>query len=32
LFAAFHQDGLLDVQHKQVSIVDLQGLERLLAD
>ncbi len=32
LFAAFHQDGLLDVRHKEVSIVDLQGLERRLAD
>jgi CRP/FNR family transcriptional regulator, anaerobic regulatory protein len=31
LFAAFHKDGLLDVQHKQVSIVDIQGLERVLA-
>jgi CRP/FNR family transcriptional regulator, anaerobic regulatory protein len=32
LFSAFHQDGLLDVQYRQVSIVDIQGLERLLAD
>ena len=31
LFTAFHQDGLLDVQYRQVSNVDLQGLERLLA-
>jgi CRP/FNR family transcriptional regulator, anaerobic regulatory protein len=31
LFSAFHQDGLLDVQYRQVSIVDIQGLERLLA-
>jgi CRP/FNR family transcriptional regulator, anaerobic regulatory protein len=32
LFTAFHQDGLLDVQYRQVSNVDIQGLERLLAD
>ena len=31
LFAAFHRNGLLDVQYRQVSNVDLQGLERLLA-
>ena len=31
LFTAFRQDGLLDVQYRQVSNVDLQGLERLLA-
>jgi CRP/FNR family transcriptional regulator len=32
LFSAFHNDGLLDVQHRQVSILDIEGLERLLAD
>ena len=32
LFTAFHQDGLLDVQYRELSIVDIQGLERLLAD
>ena len=31
LFSAFQQDGLLDVQYRQVSIADIQGLERLLA-
>ena len=31
LFTAFQQDGLLDVQYRQVSIADIQGLERLLA-
>ena len=31
LFTAFRQDGLLDVQYRQVSIGDIQGLERLLA-
>ena len=30
LFSAFHKDGLIDVQQKQVSIVDLGGLERVL--
>jgi CRP/FNR family transcriptional regulator len=32
LFSAFHEHGLLEVQNKQVSIVDTNGLERLLAD
>ena len=31
LFSAFHRDGLLDVQQKQVTIVDIKGLERVLA-
>ena len=31
LFSAFHRDGLIEVQQKQVSIVDIKGLERLLA-
>jgi CRP/FNR family transcriptional regulator len=31
LLSAFHKDGLLDVRQKQVSIVDIQGLERVLA-
>jgi CRP/FNR family transcriptional regulator len=31
LFSAFHNDGLLGVQHRQVSILDIEGLERLLA-
>jgi CRP/FNR family transcriptional regulator len=31
MFSAFHNEGLLDVQHKRVSIVDSNGLERLLA-
>jgi CRP/FNR family transcriptional regulator, anaerobic regulatory protein len=31
LFSAFHRDGLLKVQQKDVSIIDLEGLERLLA-
>jgi CRP/FNR family transcriptional regulator len=32
LFSAFHQHGLLEVQNKQVSIVDAKNLEGLLAD
>ena len=31
LFSAFHRDGLLEVQNKQVSIVDIKGLERIIA-
>jgi CRP/FNR family transcriptional regulator len=31
LFSAFHRDGLIDVQQKQVTIVDIRGLERVLA-
>lgn len=31
LFSAFDKDGLLDVQHRQVSILDIEGLERVLA-
>jgi CRP/FNR family transcriptional regulator, anaerobic regulatory protein len=31
LFSAFHKEGLLDVHHRQVSILDIEGLERLLA-
>jgi CRP/FNR family transcriptional regulator len=31
MFSAFHKDGLLEVKQKQVSIVDLEGLERVLA-
>jgi CRP/FNR family transcriptional regulator, anaerobic regulatory protein len=31
LFSAFHKDGLIEVQLKQVCIVDIKGLERLLA-
>ena len=31
LFSQFQKDGLIDVQYRQVSNVDLQGLERLLA-
>jgi CRP/FNR family transcriptional regulator len=30
VFAAFHKGGLVDVQQKQVSIVDIKGLERVL--
>jgi CRP/FNR family transcriptional regulator, anaerobic regulatory protein len=31
LFSAFHKDGLIEVQQKQVCIVDIKGLERVLA-
>jgi CRP/FNR family transcriptional regulator len=31
LFSALHRDGLLEVRNKQVSIVDIKGLERVLA-
>jgi len=31
LFSAFHDAGLVEVRHKQVSIADLAGLERVLA-
>jgi CRP/FNR family transcriptional regulator len=31
LFSAFQKNGLIEVQHKQVSIVDIRGLERVLA-
>jgi CRP/FNR family transcriptional regulator len=31
LFSAFHRDGLIEVQQRQISIVDIKGLERLLA-
>lgn len=31
LFSAFHNDGLIDVQQKEVRIVDVKGLERVLA-
>jgi CRP/FNR family transcriptional regulator len=30
LFSAFHRDGLIDVQQKQVAIADIKGLERVL--
>jgi CRP/FNR family transcriptional regulator len=30
VLAAFHKDGLVDVRQKEVSIVDIQGLERML--
>jgi hypothetical protein len=30
LFSTFHKDGTLDVQHKQVSIIDSKALERVL--
>jgi len=29
-FSVFHKDGLLDVQQRQISILDMKGLERLL--
>ena len=32
LFSAFHKDGLLDVQHRQISILDSERLERVLGD
>jgi CRP/FNR family transcriptional regulator, anaerobic regulatory protein len=31
LFSAFHRDGLIEVQQKQVAIIDIKGLERALA-
>jgi CRP/FNR family transcriptional regulator len=31
LFSAFHRDRLIDVRQKQVAIVDIEGLERVLA-
>jgi CRP/FNR family transcriptional regulator len=31
LFSTFHRDGMLDVQHKHVSIMDNKALERVLA-
>jgi CRP/FNR family transcriptional regulator len=31
LFSAFHRDGLIDVQLKEVAIIDIKGLERVLA-
>jgi len=31
LFSAFHKNGLIEVQQRQVSIVDIKCLERLLA-
>ncbi len=31
LFSAFHRDGLIEVQQRQISIVDIKGLERHLA-
>jgi CRP/FNR family transcriptional regulator len=31
LFSAFHKEGLLHVQYKQISIADIKGLERVLA-
>jgi len=31
LFSAFHKDGLIDVQQREVRIVDVKGLERVLA-
>jgi CRP/FNR family transcriptional regulator len=31
LFSAFHKDGLIDVQQKQVVIIDIKGLERVLS-
>jgi CRP/FNR family transcriptional regulator, anaerobic regulatory protein len=30
LFSAYHKEGLLDVQQRQISILDMKGLERLL--
>ena len=30
VLTAFHKDGLVDVQQKQISIVDITGLERML--
>jgi len=27
----FHRDGLIDIQQKQVSIADMEGLERVFA-
>lgn len=31
LFSAFHRDGMIEVQRKQVAIIDIKGLERALA-
>ena len=31
VFSAFHRGGLLKVQHRQVCIIDITGLERVLA-
>lgn len=31
LFSAFHKDGLIEVQQRQVCIVDIKGLERVFA-
>jgi len=31
LFSAFHKEGLIDVQKKQVAIIDIKGLKRVLA-
>ena len=31
LLSAFHKNGLIEVQQKKVSIVDIKGLERVLA-
>jgi CRP/FNR family transcriptional regulator len=30
VFSTFHKDGLIDIQQKQVSIADMEGLERAL--
>ena len=31
VFSMFHKDGLIDIQQKQVSIADMDGLERVFA-
>jgi CRP/FNR family transcriptional regulator len=31
LFSAFQKSGLIGIQQKQVSIVDIKGLERILS-
>jgi CRP/FNR family transcriptional regulator len=31
LFSAFHRDGLLEVRNKQISIIDIKGLEQVRA-
>ena len=31
VFSTFHKDGLIDIQQRQVSIADMEGLERVFA-